>query len=309
MEQCEALYGSKGFCLAECKRRAQGGDAIWQREYARILFDIGIYYHKDIHATAEGWFNRAARQLDAKAQMILAGIYDDKTGSMHWDGSKRNEKTVYWYMAAAKQGSVNACYWLANCFDYGLYEMQVDTDAAARWYKTALSYYEEAVDKGDVDAMCELGECYLDGAGVERNIEKAISLYRLAANSGDARAQRMLGTFYKYGRGVEKSQTDAAMWFAKSRATYKEAAALYGQLAQKERDMASSSVNVADIDWRADDLWYEKALQSNYARLLQRHYEVLEREYAGYAKWNPRNDITADQYASTYCAQRIEAQL
>ncbi|MBR0056836.1 MAG: sel1 repeat family protein, partial [Kiritimatiellae bacterium] len=64
----------------------------------------------------------------------------------------------------------------------------------------------EVAKRGDVAAMKSLGDCYMDGVGVEKDVVQAAEWYRKAADQGYAEAQWMLGCCYHNGRGVEKNE-------------------------------------------------------------------------------------------------------
>ena len=49
------------------------------------------------------------------------------------------------------------------------------------------------------EAQCDLGGCYYDGYGVEKDLSEAVKWYRKAADQGLADAQCMLGFYYEYG--------------------------------------------------------------------------------------------------------------
>lgn len=75
-----------------------------------------------------------------------------------------------------------------------------------RWLKFA-------ADGGRRDAQAVLGERYLRGDGVEKNIEAGLELLRHAAKQGSARAQSLLGWAYWSGVGVKQDNAEAVKWF------------------------------------------------------------------------------------------------
>ncbi|TQV84030.1 peptidase C14 [Exilibacterium tricleocarpae] len=83
-------------------------------------------------------------------------------------------------------------------------------------YKTALSVWMPAADKGDAEAQTNVGEIFERGLGGEPNYEAALIWYRKAAEQGNTRAQYNLGTLYEQGHGVEKSQVEALNWYRKA---------------------------------------------------------------------------------------------
>ena len=61
-----------------------------------------------------------------------------------------------------------------------------------------------AADQGHVTATYNLGCCYRDGQGVDRDDKKAAGLFRKAADKGHASATHNLAWTYETGRGVDK---------------------------------------------------------------------------------------------------------
>ena len=68
-------------------------------------------------------------------------------------------------------------------------------------------------DAGDVEAMRDLADMYLNGSGVGRDPDEAVRWLRLAADQGDAVAQNDLGYLYSEGIGVDQDQAEAVRWF------------------------------------------------------------------------------------------------
>ena len=71
-------------------------------------------------------------------------------------------------------------------------------------------------DKGDAVAQYNLGVCYRDGQGVDKDYVEAVKWYRKAAEQNVAEAQYSLGLCYANGRGVEKDDVEAARWTRKA---------------------------------------------------------------------------------------------
>ncbi len=66
----------------------------------------------------------------------------------------------------------------------------------------AVEMYQKAADNGYVGAKRNLANCYYYGVGVERDYYKAVELFQQAAENGDPNAQNTLGICYQYGNGV-----------------------------------------------------------------------------------------------------------
>jgi len=66
---------------------------------------------------------------------------------------------------------------------------------------------------GDAEAMCEVGRCYREGLGVEKDVLKASEWTRKAADGGSLLAK---GQCYEFGYGVEKDEKEAVKWRQKA---------------------------------------------------------------------------------------------
>jgi uncharacterized protein len=76
-------------------------------------------------------------------------------------------------------------------------------------------------EQGNAKAQHNLGAMYLNGQGVEKDVEKALRWFKLAAEQGLVVAQHNLGTLYLQGAdSMPPDPIEAAHWFTK--------AAMYG---------------------------------------------------------------------------------
>ena len=64
--------------------------------------------------------------------------------------------------------------------------------------------------------MTQLGTCYLDGTGVDKNEIAAVQLFRQAAEQNYAPALFYLGWCYTEGVGVQKNIKEAVEWYNKA---------------------------------------------------------------------------------------------
>ena len=62
-------------------------------------------------------------------------------------------------------------------------------------------------------AECQIGFCYQEGLGVEKDLEKALYWTRRAAEHGDRDGQFNLGCFYEDGSAVPRDLEQAAYWY------------------------------------------------------------------------------------------------
>ena len=83
-------------------------------------------------------------------------------------------------------------------------------------YGSAFEKFEKAAQKGYHEAQNQLGYCYNNGKGTEKNDELAVMWYREAAEQWNMYAQYNLGVMYSKGCGVPQDYVEARKWFLKS---------------------------------------------------------------------------------------------
>ena len=70
----------------------------------------------------------------------------------------------------ADTADTTAAYYLAVCYDYGAKDIGQD-------YQLAYSYYQKAADASVTDANLALGYLYMNGCGVDKNLDTATSYF------------------------------------------------------------------------------------------------------------------------------------
>lgn len=117
-----------------------------------------------------------------------------------------------------------------------------------RQYKTAVKYYREAGDLGNVEGAYKAAICYMNGYGVDSNVntaqkyfkvasdggnvdamvmvghiarnksnyKEALHYFNMAAMKGDATAMHSLGNLYALGNGVKEDSAKAFEWWEKA---------------------------------------------------------------------------------------------
>ena len=83
----------------------------------------------------------------------------------------------------------------------------------SRQYDMCFSGHMELAEKGYPLAECQIGYFYLEGFGVQKDLEKAFYWTERAANHGDRDGQYNLGLFYEDGIGVERDLKKAKIWY------------------------------------------------------------------------------------------------
>ena len=258
------------------KEAAEQGDADAQYNFGKCYeFGYGHGIKKDINEAIK-WYKKAAEQECAEAQEALVRLEKVKRRAerraekrkqetekkarhkiqeeadanynkgLEYYNKKEYIEAVKWFNKAAEQGSLMAHTYL------GIYY------SAIQDYVNAVEHYKKAAEKGETSALINLGKCYYNGHGVERNYSEAFKLFSKAAEMGFDEAERLLGECYLHGNGAVKdigmaikcytgpsergdvlaqsslgicfylrqNYSDAAKWFQKA-AEYGELAALF----------------------------------------------------------------------------------
>ena len=252
------------FYSKQLEKRAKNGDSEAQYQTGNGYFD-GYVVKKD-NNTAAKWYQLAMKQGHEAAKEKFYSFY-----------SKLLEKE-------AKDGDSRAQFETGNAYLNG-YQVDKDLETAAEWFLKAMdqeyegakekfySFYSKKLEKraksGDAEAQYRIGECYLLGGQVERDIEEAAEWLQKSmlqgheaakekfysfyskqlekrAKNGDAEAQFQTGKFYHKGAYVNRDIETAAEWYLEAKKQGHEAAkeqlySFYSKVLEKDaKDNAES---------------------------------------------------------------------
>lgn len=93
-----------------------------------------------------------------------------------------------------------------------------DAAFAARDYETALSCWVELAHAGDAIAQRSIGQCFLQGLGIDKSTALALKWLELSAAQGDAEGQRQLAEFYFKGEDGSSNEAEALAWYRRAAA-------------------------------------------------------------------------------------------
>ena len=169
------------------------------------------------------WLTKAAKKKYAVAQNGLGVIYSVGMGvPMDYELAKS------WYLKSANQGYATAQSNLSNLYMIGtnLGKITFDRTKMATIkelpevegvdFKEAVRWLRAAANQGYTDAQINLGGLYLEGKGVERDVEQGISLIRKAVDQDEPFAQFNMGWLFFEDVVIEQDYKKALMWFNKS---------------------------------------------------------------------------------------------
>ncbi len=162
-------------------------------------------YKSDIGEFGSSVFNVPAGRHKVKV------IYDDKKTEEREILVKESdtEKVEFNYLSDAEKES---CYNKGKNYFYG-------KNNAVQNYERAVYYYRLAAEAGYADAQNNLGYCYDNGYGVEKNEELALYWYLKSAENGNVTAMRNAGICYEDNNDFSAAEK----WYNKSKeAGYKD---------------------------------------------------------------------------------------
>ena len=223
-------YSQKAFDL--CKDSASKGDAEAMRCLGS-LFEYGVGVEKN-EVEAVKWYKLSAEAGSAK------GTTDFAYRLEYGIGTKKDFKSAMDFFRKAADGGDDWAMYRLGQFYY-----QKNPAMSAIWHK-------KAATRGNADAMAAIGECYLlghgvskdlslgfqwcerghkagslhatanlgtclnNGWGIRKNQQKALKLFRQAADAGVAIAMANVSTAYEFGRGVDRDPKKAVSWLKKA---------------------------------------------------------------------------------------------
>ena len=164
------------------------------------MFALGKYYEKNLVPENEAnrgmedavsYYERAAREGYAEALTKLGYMYEQ--GIYYKEDKKEAAK---YYTRAAEQGDALAInylglYYYKQGLDPGTAEQSRD-----RFLQKGAELFKKSRELGCARAANNLGMCYEQGAGVEKDFEQAFVCYKEAADKGYAQGMFNLGYLY-----------------------------------------------------------------------------------------------------------------
>jgi TPR repeat protein len=183
--------------LATITGQAEQGDAQAQLYLAHLL-EEGAGVARDGKAAAL-WYSKSSALGNPKAAYGLAGMLLAGTAVPENEGM-----TVQMLFAAAEKGDSRAQVLLGGLYVAG---------KAKNEFATQLNHNRREAAKGELRAMYNLGWMSREGAGLPCSIANAQGWLIKSAEKGFAPAARLLGDIFLAGEGVPKDVSAALRWY------------------------------------------------------------------------------------------------
>lgn len=188
---------------------AKAGDADAQYKLGNAYYcGLGSIRFSNADGAAY-WYEKAAKQGHVEAQMEMFEMYSDKLSCHKWD----YKKALFWLNKAVESGNAEAQYKLGKtyidgfiCNDSKGYSFEINPEEGVKWLL-------RSAENGYFLAMEALGDCYINGIGVQKDDDKGVEWYKKASDSNSDAANFKLGELYYLGERVEQSYEKAIGYF------------------------------------------------------------------------------------------------
>jgi hypothetical protein len=156
------------------------------------------------------------------AQNPAAGLSPLRSAAAQKDSVALNNLGVlYWNGGVVEPNMIEAVELFVQAADRGNVEAVANLgllyfDAGAvdfKNYSKALEFLSKAAKAKHVEAMSLMGQCYFDGLGVKKDYAQALTWFSEAATLGHAEAMKNIGYMYATGTGVTQNYAEAHRWF------------------------------------------------------------------------------------------------
>lgn len=209
------ILNYKKYQFSKTLKEAESGDIVAKRSVARAyaIGEEGVV-EKDMQ-----------KALKLFADLAVKGDLEGQLTLVHFKSSVEESKELMTTISKAynsKTCDINTpwgnlcCLSAATCGDVNAMLQMAEGFKGKNDFKEAITWYEKAVSKNNIDAMFGLGGLYLDQTTNYTNIERGIELYTKAAEEGHIDARLKLGRFYKYGINVKKDKKKAKQYLGEN---------------------------------------------------------------------------------------------
>jgi len=123
-------------------------------------------------------------------------------------------------------------------------------------YIKAFHYYQQAAEKGNLDAINNMGWMYASATGVNENFKQAKECFERAAKAGHAGGLNNLGAMYHHGLGNETPEFEKAKTYYLQAAAQGHASALYNL-----GNMYFEGLGCPEIDFKQAKFYFEQATE------------------------------------------------
>ena len=180
-------------------------------------FVIALFSNdRDAPAAARLSPSKRAAYLDS-ARAKITQLAERKNNALAWYLLSIEHNDMDLLRRAADGGNVQALNALGTIdLMNALNDSSMSTNEVLVTMSRSFARFKQASDRGDANGLYNLGMCYLNGYGCERNENLAFECFRTTAEGGHPEAINNLGGFYRDGIVVRRNVAKATECFARS---------------------------------------------------------------------------------------------
>lgn len=160
----------------------------------------------------------ADRYLSA-SRAIIRRMAEDRGNTLAWYLLSLERNDLRMLHLAARGGNVQALNALGSlAVNEAMHMKGASTNDSARVLRQCFTYFNRAAAQNDANGYINLGACYLNGFGCDRDLRMAFRCFMEAAKQGHPEGMENLSAAYELGHGVEKDIEQSAIWRMRAKA-------------------------------------------------------------------------------------------
>ena len=160
-----------------------------------------------------------AKRYIAASKPKIRALAEEKGNSMAWYLLSMESNDYGQLKRAAEGGNVQALNALGTIVTQEILQQKnASSNDVARALRKSFGCFERAVAQNDANAFVNLGACYLNGLGCERDLAMAFTCFKNAADLGHPEGMDSLAAAYALGHGVAKDMEKSAVWRMRAKA-------------------------------------------------------------------------------------------
>ena len=173
---------------------------------------------RDANAPAAARISESKRrEYLSRSRKRIRALAEKRGNALAWYLLSMEKNDLKLLKRAAEGGNVQAMNaWGTIQLTEALANPGSNPDEAMRIQQRCFSMFKRAADMKDPNGYYNLGMCYMNGYGVEKDADMAYDCFKFASEAQHPEAMNNVGAFFRDGMVVEKDLATAARWFKRS---------------------------------------------------------------------------------------------
>jgi TPR repeat protein len=182
-------------------------------QWIKLLGGLFHFFKSEATPDGEPWEQNVVKHYKWAAKLGLTEAYR-RLAEFYCEKKDWNKAIRFLGMAADLHDAV-ASYDMGKVAYSGCIDHEQEPKGEPD-FEEAFRRFHAGAKLGYTECFAELGTCYMNGQGTEKNLVKGFKWSIRAAEQGQPEGMRLVGECYSRGEGVEQSIEQAIYWFEKS---------------------------------------------------------------------------------------------